>query len=640
MKLSSLLARCGHFQSDGVKPGESRSVPLAGGERVSETDRRHELGKGGARRLCRRLVLALAAALAWTPGAAHATTLTASDFALSVYASAGTSSLTLDSSNLGGFFNPHECLCLDTITAVLQMTTTGQTDVGSSTITASFFLGANCSTSTSSTSCVSLGSQIALTTSQSAQATLTSSQVFQSAAGSATVDCANLTAGSTTLWVFITQDGTALSFSLSQQLPVVATTVAAPIAVTALPSNHGILVAWTPPADTSQVAGYQVLCLPRPATASTAAYESCGLDSSGIGSAVMTASDETEVCSAEVSATKTSVRLAGLTNGTSYTVGVISIDQSGGVSALSPQATATPQPTLGFFDKYQQEGGAASGCAMSPRSGRTGLLWIALAAALVVALGRGPRGQSRRGAAGATRVLVLLLAFSATARAQIAVDRQDADWPSESHVSPLPQIPDWGVEIGVSLYRPAVDSEFSNGAHPFAETFGSGRHLLSEAEVDRYLYRRYGTWGVGLRGGYYKVTGAAFLADGTRSGDETALSLIPFALSLVYKADRIPGLKQVPLIPYAKIGLDGVAWTATNTGGSASHSGFTPGWHTAAGVALGLNFLGLGSINPGALADPCALFFEWDYAAINGLGFGKLLHVGDSTWFAGVTFDL
>jgi len=76
------------------------------------------------------------------------------------------------------------------------------------------------------------------------------------------------------------------------------------------------------------------------------------------------------------------------------------------------------------------------------------------------------------------------------------------------------------------------------------------------------------------------VTGAAFLADGTRSGDETALSLIPFALSLVYKADRIPRLKQVPLIPYAKIGLDGVAWTATNTGAvlptAGSHQGGTP----------------------------------------------------------------
>ncbi len=386
---------------------------------------------------------------------------------------------------LGGFFNPHECLCPDTITAVVQMTSAGQTDVGSSTIAVSFFLGTDCSSSSTSTSCSALGSQIALTTSQAAQATLSGSQVFQSAAGGTTVDCGTLTAGSTTLWAFLTQDGKALSFSLSQELPVVTTAVAAPTAVTALPSNHGLLVSWTPPADTSQVAGYQVLCLPRPAQASTAAYESCGLDSSGSDSTVMTASDETEVCSAEVSATKTSVRLAGLDNGTSYTVAVISIDLSGGVSPLSPQATAMPQPTFGFFDKYQQEGGMASGCALVPHSGRAGLLWIALAAALVVALGCGPRGKSRRGAAAAsiTRVLILLLAFSEAASAQISLDYRDADWP-QSQASPQPQTLDWGVELGVSLYRPAVDSEFSNCAHPFAETFGSSRHLLSEAEVD------------------------------------------------------------------------------------------------------------------------------------------------------------
>jgi hypothetical protein len=278
-----------------------------------------------------------------------------------------------------------------------------------------------------------------------------------------------------------------------------------------------------------------------------------------------------------------------------------------------------------------------------PHPHRTDLFWMALVAASVVALERGPRRRRRRGIAGASvaRAILLVLALSATARAQIAVDHGTVDWPSQSPTSPLPRVPDWGVEIGVSLYRPAVDSEFGNAIHPFSDTFGSGRHLLSELEVDRYVYHRFGTWGVGLRGGYYKETGAAFLADWkTRSGDETALHLIPFALSLVYKADRIPGLKQVPLIPYVKAGLDGVVWTTSSTGGSASHSGFTPGWHAAAGLALGLNFLGLGTLNPGALADPCALFFEWDYAAINGLGFNKMLHVGDSTWFAGVTFDL
>jgi hypothetical protein len=597
-----------------------------------------------ARCLCGRLVPALAAALAWAPTAAQAAVLTESDFSLAVYVPDGSSLRALDSSDLSGYFNRHRCLCPDTITAQLQLTSAGQTDIGSSTVAVSFFLGAACASGASSASCVSVGGPLSFSASQSATSpTFDSGQIFQAAAGSSTVDCENFTSGATTLWAVLAQDGTALPFALSLGLPVVATVVAPPAAVTALPGNHSLLVTWTPPADTAQIAGYQVLCLPRPAQASTAAYETCGLDSSGTGSASLTPSDQTEVCSAEVPAGKTSVRVAGLDNGTSYTVAVISIDPSGGVSALSPKATAIPQPTMGFYETYRQDCGAASGCALAPGSGRAGRRWVALVAALLVGLGRSPRGRRRRRTGGAcvTRAILSVLAFSATARAQISIDYSDADGPSPLPAPPGLHPPDWGIELGVSLYRPAVDSEFSNGAHPFADTFGSARHLLWEVEVDRYLYHRFGTWGVGLRGGYYTVTGAAFLADGkTRSGDQTALRLIPFTLSLLYKADRIPALRQVPLIPYLKAGLDGVVWTTNSTGGSASHSGFVPGWHTAAGVALGLNFLGLGTINPGALADPCALFFEWDYAAINGLGLGKMLHVGDSTWFAGVTFDL
>ena len=88
--------------------------------------------------------------------------------------------------------------------------------------------------------------------------------------------------------------------------------------------------------------------------------------------------------------------------------------------------------------------------------------------------------------------------------------------------------------------------------------------------------------------------------------------------------------------------LGWMAWCGRKAprGGKASHTGFTLGWHVAAGLALGLNALGLGANHAGAIAGPGSLFFEWDYAAINGLGIGKELHVGDSTWVAGLMFDL
>ena len=247
-----------------------------------------------ARHLCGHFVLALAAAIAWMPSGAQAAVLTENDFTLSVSAAEGSSWLALDASALSGFFNPHRCLCPDTLNPTLQLTSSGQTNMGTSTVGVGFFLGADCATS--SASCVSLGSAT-FTASQSASPpTFNSGQVFQAAAGSSAVNCASLAAGSTTLWAILTQDGVALPFALALQVPVTATVVAAPTAITALPADQGLLVTWTPPADRSQVSGYQVLCLPRPAKASAAAYESCGLPSIGTDSTVMTAADQSQVC--------------------------------------------------------------------------------------------------------------------------------------------------------------------------------------------------------------------------------------------------------------------------------------------------------------------------------------------------------
>jgi hypothetical protein len=193
--------------------------------------------------------------------------------------------------------------------------------------------------------------------------------------------------------------------------------------------------------------------------------------------------------------------------------------------------------------------------------------------------------------------------------------------------------------VGFAPYRPDVDSEFGSSAHPYNDTFSSGHHLMSEAEVDRYLGHGFGSWGVGLRAGYFRATGSAFLRDGTRSDDETSLRIIPVALSVVYRADGIPGLRRAALVPYAKAGFDLAMWTAATTS-SPSHTGLTPGWHAACGVSLGLNWLGLGSIKRGEIAGPGSLFFEWDWAQLDGLGTSNRLHLGDSTWYAGLLFDL
>jgi len=296
------------------------------------------------------LVPAALVVLFSTPTLAGPAALTQNDVALAIYASAnGTSYTALDSTSLAGFFGVHRCLCPDTLSVQVQLTPSGQTNLGDSTVGVSFLLGQNCLASPSS--CVSLG-KVSFSASQTAPSpTFSSNLIFQMVDGTTSTSCTSLYTGTTTVWATLTQDGQELSFALSLDLPVVTTTVRAPTGVTVAPGDKDILVSWSPPSDATLVAGYQVLCLPPPSVAQPAGYESCGIPSGG--TATINPGDATEVCSAKLSASTTSVRIPGLVNGTTYTIAVVAIDPSGGISALSPLAAATPQPTEEFWDGGQ-----------------------------------------------------------------------------------------------------------------------------------------------------------------------------------------------------------------------------------------------------------------------------------------------
>jgi hypothetical protein len=578
--------------------------------------------------------------------------MSASDFAFSLDQSNGTTWTQVGSGSVVGYFGPHRCACPVTLAPLLQLTASGQSNIGSSVIGVEFLLGTSCSAA--SASCTSLGKVAFSATQTATPPSFNSALVYQSAAGSTTVSCSSLAVGATSLWAVLTQDGAALAFTPSIELDVTAETVGAPTAVTATPGNGGLSVQWTAPANPALVAGYQVLCLPRLTTAPSPGYESCGLGSAST-QAVLTPADPSQLCSAKLPATPTSIRISGLVNGTAYTVGVVAIDPSGGTSPLSTTVVGTPQPTDGFYEKYKQAGGAATGCDFGSRGGPS---WLGLA--VVAAFGAWRARRRRRSWKGIAALLACALATSA--QAQVPDDssrpadwsspprppgddwaanpqRSSNDWAANPSAAAEVAPPDWGLEVGFAPYRPDVDSEFGNGVHPFSDTFSSGHHLMSEAEVDRYLGHGFGSWGLGLRAGYFRATGSAFLKDGTRSNDETGLRILPLALSVVYRADGIPGLRRAALVPYAKAGLDLAVWTASTTG-SPSHTGLTPGWHAACGVSLGLNWLGLGSIKRGEIAGPGSLFFEWDWAQLDGLGMSNRLHLGDSTWYAGLVFDL
>jgi hypothetical protein len=204
----------------------------------------------------------------------------------------------------------------------------------------------------------------------------------------------------------------------------------------------------------------------------------------------------------------------------------------------------------------------------------------------------------------------------------------------------------WNLELRFGPYRPDVDSEFSDRGQPdrpFQDVFSSSRHVLSVIELDRHVSHRGGTWAIGVASGYYRVSAASLSADRTmRTGDQTALRLIPLSLSAVYRADILRERFGFPIIPYAKLGVDCMLWSITDTSTSGGMSGRTFGWHAAGGVSLDLSFLdpdAARTMDIESGVNQFALFFEYARYSLDGFGSSQALHVGDTTWFVGAMFE-
>ena len=98
----------------------------------------------------------------------------------------------------------------------------------------------------------------------------------------------------------------------------------------------------------------------------------------------------------------------------------------------------------------------------------------------------------------------------------------------------------------------------------------------------------------------------------------------------------------MPIVPYAKIGPGCTLWRIADTS-QPDLSGRTFGWHAAAGLTVDLS-----PLDPDAAAEmdresgvnQAALFIEVARYSLDGFGSGNALHVGDTTWFAGLMLEL
>jgi hypothetical protein len=238
-----------------------------------------------------------------------------------------------------------------------------------------------------------------------------------------------------------------------------------------------------------------------------------------------------------------------------------------------------------------------------------------------------------------------------TARAQILLGSEGDPVPGHYH-SPR----HFSFELRFGPYRPDVDSEFVNDAGqqlrtPYQDFFGSGSKLMTQIELDYEVFHRFGTAAVGLGVGYFQVSGASVLADGTGqlSGDQSTLKVVPVSVSAIYRFDYFLEMRNFPVVPYAKLGLDWAYWQITDGNDEIAHDGQggtgrggTLGWHVAGGIELVLDMF-----DPTAAHDfdadlgvnHTALVFEVLHADISGLGESGRLHLGDTTWSLGLLLE-
>jgi len=208
----------------------------------------------------------------------------------------------------------------------------------------------------------------------------------------------------------------------------------------------------------------------------------------------------------------------------------------------------------------------------------------------------------------------------------------------------------FALELRFGPYRPDVDSEFGGKRTPYKDFFGSGRHLMTQVELDYQIIRHVGSLGIGASLGYFKQTGNNLYASGSaqQSSDTSSFRLLPFALSAVYRFDLPYERAGIPVVPYGKLGLDYVFWTINNgndevpTSAGGRGQGGTLGWHAAVGLSLVLDFLDPTSahqFDSEMGVNHTHLFFEYGHFDVSGLGQSNRLHVGDTTWTAGLMFE-
>lgn len=259
---------------------------------------------------------------------------------------------------------------------------------------------------------------------------------------------------------------------------------------------------------------------------------------------------------------------------------------------------------------------------------------------------------------GAACAAVATLAHAAPAEAQTHLttgDWRQTSRPSQREADTVPQ--HWAFELRFGPYYPQVDEEFSS-ATPYESVFDNDPQFYLGLELDWQAVRipYVGALGPGIGWGYTrtsakaKITGCTVTeTDSCESGQDTSLTILPMHLSAVLRLDELMRRTGFPVVPYGKFGVAFATWSAGSDSNVTDADGdevlardTTWGIHMAVGGMLSLRFLeprSSANLYESTGIHHLYLFGEWMNASLDGLGSRPQMHVGTSTWVAGLAAD-
>lgn len=249
--------------------------------------------------------------------------------------------------------------------------------------------------------------------------------------------------------------------------------------------------------------------------------------------------------------------------------------------------------------------------------------------------------------------LFMLTAASCLALTAVTASAQNVSVSESSSDTPI----SGSFELKLGGYYPSrIDEDLAASGQEgaFEKFYGTDNLLYGELVVERYLFQRFGKFGVGAHIGIARRKGEVQVVDGATDEEmsdvpgETNFRLVPLRASLFYKYDYSAIHHNVPLVPFVRAGLDYHLWRVADGDGETSTSsdeavskGARSGWHASLGLQILLDF-----IDPATAAsfdlswgvNNSYLFGEYMISRIDSFGAAGL-DLSDEQWLFGLAFE-